>query len=71
MDINQTITLGIGVPSGILEFLTFGLQIGAVGGWAPVDDTQTGNWSNIDDSQTDGWNPIDDTQTDGWTEITT
>jgi len=29
-DINQTITLGIGTPSGILEFLTFGLQIGDV-----------------------------------------
>lgn len=28
MDINQLITLGIGTPSGIKEFLTFGLQIG-------------------------------------------
>ncbi len=28
-DINQVITLGIGTPSGIKEFLTFGLQIGA------------------------------------------
>lgn len=27
-DINQVITLGIGTPSGIKEFLTFGLQIG-------------------------------------------
>ena len=27
-DINQVITLGIGTPSGIPEFLTFGLQIG-------------------------------------------
>ena len=26
-DINQVITLGIGTPSGIPEFLTFGLQI--------------------------------------------
>ena len=26
-DINQVITLGVGTPSGILEFLTFGLQI--------------------------------------------
>jgi len=29
-DINQVISLGIGTPSGILEFLTFGLQIGLV-----------------------------------------
>ena len=28
-DINQVISLGIGSPSGIPEFLTFGLQIGA------------------------------------------
>jgi hypothetical protein len=28
-DINQVITLGIGTPGGIKEFLTFGLQIGA------------------------------------------
>jgi hypothetical protein len=28
-DINQVITLGIGTPAGIPEFLTFGLQIGA------------------------------------------
>ena len=27
-NINQVITLGIGDPSGIKEFLTFGLQIG-------------------------------------------
>lgn len=27
--INQLITLGLGIPSGIKEFLTFGLQIGA------------------------------------------
>lgn len=27
-DINQVITFGIGTPSGIPEFLTFGLQIG-------------------------------------------
>jgi hypothetical protein len=27
-DINQVITLGIGTPSGIPEFLTLGLQIG-------------------------------------------
>jgi len=30
MDINQTISLGIGTPAGIPEFLTFGLQIGDV-----------------------------------------
>ena len=29
-DINQTITLGIGTPAGIPEFLTFGLQIAEV-----------------------------------------
>ena len=29
-DINQVITLGIGTPSGIPEFLTFGLQIAGV-----------------------------------------
>ena len=29
-DINQTITLGIGTPAGVPEFLTFGLQIGVV-----------------------------------------
>ena len=28
-DINQVISLGIGSPAGIPEFLTFGLQIGA------------------------------------------
>lgn len=28
-DINQVISLGIGTPAGIPEFLTFGLQIGA------------------------------------------
>ena len=28
-DINQVITLGIGTPAGVKEFLTFGLQIGA------------------------------------------
>jgi hypothetical protein len=27
-NINQVITLGIGTPAGIPEFLTFGLQIG-------------------------------------------
>ena len=27
-EINQTITLGIGTPSGISEFLLFGLQLG-------------------------------------------
>jgi hypothetical protein len=29
-DINQVITLGVGTPSGILEFLTFGLQIAQI-----------------------------------------
>lgn len=29
-DINQVITLGIGTPAGIPEFLTFGLQIAAI-----------------------------------------
>lgn len=36
-DINQTITLGIGTPAGIPEFLLFGLQIGAV---VEVETTQ-------------------------------
>lgn len=31
-DINQIITLGIGTPAGIPEFLTFGLQIGDTAG---------------------------------------
>jgi len=30
-DINQVISLGIGSPAGIPEFLTFGLQLGAAG----------------------------------------
>lgn len=29
-DINQVITLGIGTPAGIPEFLTFGLQIAEI-----------------------------------------
>tara|TARA_Y100000310_G_C20681155_1_gene816016 strand:- start:670 stop:936 length:267 start_codon:yes stop_codon:yes gene_type:complete len=29
-DINQIITLGIGTPGGIPEFITLGLQIGSV-----------------------------------------
>jgi hypothetical protein len=29
-NLNQVITLGVGTPSGITEFLTFGLQIGEV-----------------------------------------
>jgi hypothetical protein len=33
-DINQVISLGIGTPAGILEFLTLGLQIGAAS--API-----------------------------------
>jgi hypothetical protein len=41
-DINQVITLGVGTPSGIPEFLTFGLQIGeavslgVVGGFGEI-----------------------------------
>jgi hypothetical protein len=31
-EINHTITLGIGTPGAIPEFLTFGLQIGEVAG---------------------------------------
>jgi hypothetical protein len=36
-DINQVITLGIGTPAGIPEFLTFGLQIGAASALYTVD----------------------------------
>ena len=40
-DINHVITLGIGTPSGITEFITFGLQIGAAADPVPYDATIT------------------------------
>lgn len=43
-DINQVITLGIGTPAGIKEFLTFGLQIGVavvVQTWTKQNDVST------------------------------
>ena len=45
-DINQVITLGIGTPSGIPEFLTFGLQIGegVPNPWTEQTDSVT-SWS--------------------------
>jgi hypothetical protein len=36
-DINQVITLGIGTPAGVPEFLTLGLQIGAAAALYTVD----------------------------------
>lgn len=36
-DIHQVISLGIGTPSGITEFLTFGLQMGAAVALYTVD----------------------------------
>ena len=52
-DINQVITLGLGTPSGIKEFLTFGLQIGAgiPNPWTKQADTTT-TWSSKADSTT-------------------
>jgi len=42
-DINQVITWGIGTPSGILEFITLGLQLGEPPAHteAPADRTFT------------------------------
>ena len=48
-DINHVITLGIGTPGAIPEFLTFGLQIGAaeegtlLTGNVAIRQTATGN----------------------------
>jgi hypothetical protein len=48
-DINHTITLGIGTPGAIKEFLTFGLQIGTategtiLTGDVAIRQTATGN----------------------------
>ena len=52
-DINQVITLGIGTPSGILEFITFGLQIGSeVIVWTEQPDTTTSWAVQTDDDGT-------------------
>lgn len=51
-DISQLITLGIGDPAGIPEFLTLGLQIGSV---VPVSGTRTVSVTlstRVSDSQT-------------------
>ena len=65
-DINQVITLGIGTPGGIKEFLTFGLQIGAgvPNPWTRVDDSST-TWSGKANSSTIWTKQADNTGT--WT----
>ena len=40
-DINHVISLGIGSPAAIPEFLTFGLQIGAAAAYSPAPDCRT------------------------------
>jgi len=55
-DINQVITLGIGTPAGIPEFLTFGLQLG--GTWAVQSDEST-IWTEIADESV-VWTEIPD-----------
>lgn len=66
-DINQVITLGIGTPAGIKEFLTFGLQIGTgvPNPWTPVADVST-TWSSKVDSITVWTEQTDASST--WTE---
>ena len=64
-DINQVITLGIGTPGGIKEFLTFGLQIGAEASiWTKQTDSVT-SWSN-QANETTTWTEQTDTSTT-WT----
>jgi hypothetical protein len=61
-DINQTITLGIGTPGGIPEFLTFGLQIGpSAAAWTPINEGQTASWSEISEAQSSSWVEIVET----------
>ncbi len=67
-NINQIITLGIGTPSGIKEFITFGLQINplapslwtekinAITSWADKTDAST-TWSDKADATTN-WTDI-------------
>jgi hypothetical protein len=52
-DINQIITLGIGTPGGIKEFLTFGLQIGegVPNPWSKQADSVT-TWSSQAETST-------------------
>jgi hypothetical protein len=40
-DINHIITLGIGTPGAILEFITVGLQIGAPPAYTPAPADRT------------------------------
>ena len=65
-DINQTITLGIGTPGGIPEFLTFGLQIGegVPNPWTVQTDSVT-TWSAQADVSTTWTEQTDATTT--WT----
>ena len=53
-DINQVITLGIGTPSGITEFLTFGLQIGegVPNPWTAISDEASAFSIQADSSTT-------------------
>lgn len=52
-DINQVITLGIGTPAGIPEFLTFGLQIGEEADiWTIQPDASTTWTIQTDDTTT-------------------
>lgn len=65
-DINQVITLGIGTPAGIKEFLTFGLQIGegVPSPWTKQDDVSS-TWSAQSDNS-DTWTKQTDSS-DTWT----
>ncbi len=66
-DINQVITLGIGTPGGIKEFLTFGLQIGEgiPNPWTKQADSVT-TWSGQADASTTWTEQTDSTTT--WTD---
>jgi hypothetical protein len=69
-DINQLISLGIGSPAGIPEFLTFGLQIGEqLSGWLPVDELQGGAWTPVTETQAASWSTINEVQGSLWTEV--
>lgn len=64
-DINQIITLGIGTPGGIKEFLTLGLQIGAEASvWTKQPDSVT-VWSGQAD-EASAWSEQADEST-AWT----
>ena len=63
-DINQVITLGIGTPAAIPQFLTFGLQTGSV--WTPIDGSPGGIWSPVA-AHGSSWAPVTE-QATTWTE---